>query len=63
MRRATGYIFTIRNDAPRPSPRPQVIRLWDLRSGGVVARLTGHSDNIRALLLSADKELVGDGMA
>ncbi|ORY94461.1 WD40-repeat-containing domain protein [Syncephalastrum racemosum] len=32
----------------------KVVRLWDPRSGKHIGKLTGHTDNIRALLLSHD---------
>ncbi|KAI7852561.1 WD40-repeat-containing domain protein [Circinella umbellata] len=32
----------------------KVVRLWDPRSGKQVGKLTGHTDNIRALLISED---------
>ena len=30
------------------------VRLWDPRAGGKVAKLRGHTDNVRALALSHD---------
>ncbi|KAJ2372550.1 hypothetical protein IW150_004066, partial [Coemansia sp. RSA 2607] len=38
-----------------------VVRIWDTRSGRQVATLSGHTDHIRAVLLSADSELVLSG--
>ncbi|KAJ2340201.1 hypothetical protein GGF43_006468, partial [Coemansia sp. RSA 2618] len=38
-----------------------VVRLWDLRAGRQVTTLSGHTDHIRAVLLSADSELVLSG--
>ncbi|KAI7883139.1 WD40 repeat-like protein [Lichtheimia hyalospora FSU 10163] len=32
----------------------KVVRLWDPRSGQQIGRLTGHTDNIRTLLISED---------
>lgn len=32
----------------------KVIRLWDPKSGKRIGKLTGHTDNIRALLISED---------
>lgn len=37
----------------------QVVRLWDSRSGQRIAKLTGHTDNIRALVFSDDGDMVG----
>lgn len=31
-----------------------MVRLWDPRSGQQIGRLTGHTDNIRTLLISED---------
>jgi WD repeat-containing protein 48 len=36
----------------------KVVRLWDPRSGKRVSKLTGHTDNIRALLISQDGNYV-----
>ncbi|KAJ2787549.1 hypothetical protein GGI15_000629 [Coemansia interrupta] len=38
-----------------------VVRIWDTRSGRQVASLSGHTDHIRAVLLSEDSELVLSG--
>ena len=37
----------------------RVIRMWDPRSGKRVGKLVGHTDNIRAMLLSEDAKYVG----
>lgn len=36
----------------------RVIRIWDPRSGQRISKLVGHTDNIRALLLSEDGKYV-----
>lgn len=36
----------------------RVIRMWDPRSGKRVGKLVGHTDNIRAILLSDDSRYV-----
>lgn len=36
----------------------KVVRLWDPKSGKRVSKLTGHTDNIRALLISEDGQYV-----
>ncbi|KAJ2454550.1 hypothetical protein EV183_001421 [Coemansia sp. RSA 2336] len=36
----------------------KTIRVWDIRDGQPLAALTGHTDHIRAVLLSEDSELV-----
>ena len=36
----------------------RVIRMWDPRSGKRVAKLVGHTDNIRAILISDDGKYV-----
>lgn len=36
----------------------RVIRMWDPRSGKRVGKLVGHTDNIRAMLLSEDAKYV-----
>jgi len=36
----------------------RVVRLWDPRSGKRVGKLVGHTDNIRAILLSEDSRYV-----
>lgn len=36
----------------------KVVRLWDPRSGKRISKLTGHTDNIRALLISDDGHYV-----
>lgn len=36
----------------------KVVRLWDPRSGKRISKLTGHTDNIRALLISDDGQYV-----
>lgn len=36
----------------------KVVRLWDPRSGKRISKLTGHTDNIRALLISDDGNYV-----
>ena len=33
---------------------PQLLRVWDPRSGSKVMKLKGHTDNVRALLLNRD---------
>ena len=33
---------------------PQLLRVWDPRSGAKVMKLKGHTDNVRALLLNRD---------
>ena len=37
----------------------RVIRMWDPRSGKRIAKLVGHTDNIRAILISEDAKYVG----
>ncbi|GAA95727.1 hypothetical protein E5Q_02384 [Mixia osmundae IAM 14324] len=39
----------------------KVIQIWDPRAGSQIARLVGHSDNVRALLISDDAKLVLSG--
>lgn len=39
----------------------RVIRIWDPRSGQRISKLVGHTDNIRALLLSEDGKYVLSG--
>jgi hypothetical protein len=34
------------------------VRLWDPKSGKRITKLTGHTDNIRALLISDDGQFV-----
>lgn len=55
-------IYAIATNAPGTllaSGSPEkVIRLWDPRSGERVGKLTGHTDNIRALLMSEDGKYV-----
>ncbi|KAF8901320.1 hypothetical protein CPB84DRAFT_1747077 [Gymnopilus junonius] len=41
----------------------RVVRLWDLRSGRRVAKLVGHTDNIRAILVSEDSRYLLTGSA
>lgn len=36
----------------------RVIRMWDPRSGRRIGKLVGHTDNIRAMLLSEDAKYV-----
>ena len=36
----------------------KVVRLWDPKSGKRISKLTGHTDNIRALLISDDGQYV-----
>lgn len=36
----------------------RVIRMWDPRSGKRIAKLVGHTDNIRAILISDDAKYV-----
>ncbi|ORX90173.1 hypothetical protein K493DRAFT_410036 [Basidiobolus meristosporus CBS 931.73] len=36
----------------------KVVRVWDPRSGKKITKLTGHTDNIRALLISDDGQLL-----
>lgn len=38
----------------------RVIRTWDPRSGKRVGKLVGHTDNIRAILISEDSRYVRD---
>lgn len=38
----------------------RVIRMWDPRSGKRVGKLVGHTDNIRAMLLSEDAKYVSE---
>ncbi|KAI8974896.1 WD40-repeat-containing domain protein [Pilobolus umbonatus] len=39
----------------------KVVRLWDPRSGKRISKLTGHTDNIRALLMSDDGHYILSG--
>ncbi|KAJ2733178.1 hypothetical protein IW152_003250 [Coemansia sp. BCRC 34962] len=39
----------------------KLIRVWDTRAGRQLTTLSGHTDHIRAVLLSADSELVLSG--
>ncbi|KAI8639396.1 WD40-repeat-containing domain protein [Parasitella parasitica] len=39
----------------------KVVRLWDPKSGKRISKLTGHTDNIRALLISEDGQYVLSG--
>ncbi|KAL0092183.1 WD40-repeat-containing domain protein [Phycomyces blakesleeanus] len=39
----------------------KVVRLWDPRTGNRISKLTGHTDNIRALLVSDDGEQILSG--
>ncbi|KAJ2824317.1 hypothetical protein GGI24_003442, partial [Coemansia furcata] len=39
----------------------KLIRVWDTRAGHQITTLSGHTDHIRAVLLSADSELVLSG--
>jgi WD repeat-containing protein 48 len=39
----------------------QVIKVWDPKSGKRITKLLGHTDNIRALLISDDGELILSG--
>lgn len=36
----------------------KVVRMWDPRSGKRVGKLVGHTDNIRAILISEDAKYV-----
>ena len=36
----------------------RVIRMWDPRAGKRIGKLVGHTDNIRAILLSEDSRCV-----
>lgn len=36
----------------------RVVRMWDPRSGKRVGKLVGHTDNIRAILISEDARYV-----
>lgn len=36
----------------------RVVRMWDPRSGKRIAKLVGHTDNIRAILMSEDAKYV-----
>ncbi|KAJ2162923.1 hypothetical protein GGF46_000306 [Coemansia sp. RSA 552] len=38
-----------------------IVRVWDVRAGRQITALAGHTDHIRAVLLSADSELVLSG--
>lgn len=37
----------------------RVIRMWDPRVGRRIGKLVGHTDNIRAILISEDSRCVG----
>jgi len=37
----------------------RVIRMWDPRAGKRIGKLVGHTDNIRAILVSEDSRCVG----
>jgi WD repeat-containing protein 48 len=39
----------------------QVIKVWDPKSGKRITKLSGHTDNIRAILISDDGELILSG--
>ncbi|CAG8445457.1 6484_t:CDS:10 [Ambispora gerdemannii] len=39
----------------------KIIRVWDPRTGKRIMRFTGHTDNIRAILVSDDGELILSG--
>jgi hypothetical protein len=39
----------------------RVVRMWDPRSGRRTAKLVGHTDNIRAILISEDSRYVSYG--
>ncbi|KAG8894581.1 hypothetical protein FRB99_001128, partial [Tulasnella sp. 403] len=39
----------------------RVVRLWDARTGNKISKLVGHTDNIRALLLSEDGKYLLSG--
>ena len=39
---------------PQLSLPPQLLRVWDPRTGAKVMKLKGHTDNVRALLLNRD---------
>jgi len=36
----------------------KIVRIWDTRLGKQVLKLTGHSDNVRALIVSEDGKWV-----
>ncbi|CAJ0765201.1 3935_t:CDS:2, partial [Entrophospora sp. SA101] len=36
----------------------KIVRLWDPRSGKGITKFTGHTDNVRTVLVSDDGELV-----
>lgn len=40
----------------------RIVRVWDPRSGKKVAKLVGHTDNIRAIVLSDDGQYVRDSI-
>lgn len=59
---AKGSIYTLATHAAghliaAGSPE-RVVRIWDPRSGKKASKLVGHTDNIRALLLSEDGRYV-----
>ncbi|KAG4092545.1 WD40 repeat-like protein [Neocallimastix lanati (nom. inval.)] len=39
----------------------RIVRIWDTRTGKQVLKLTGHSDNVRALIISEDGKWVLSG--
>lgn len=48
------YGSTIATGSPE-----RVVRMWDPRSGKRTTKLVGHTDNIRAILISDDAKYVG----
>jgi WD40 repeat protein/serine/threonine protein kinase len=53
---------TERKQTPWETPRPDVVKVWDMRSRQVTARLLGHTAAVRAVAFSSDgKTLVSGG--
>lgn len=51
---ADPYGRTVASGSPE-----RVVRLWDPRSAKRTGKLVGHTDNIRAILISEDSRYVG----
>lgn len=52
---ADPFGHTIASGSPE-----RVIRMWDPRSGRRIGKLVGHTDNIRAILISEDSKYVSN---
>ncbi|KAF8516481.1 hypothetical protein JB92DRAFT_2251756 [Gautieria morchelliformis] len=59
---ATDHVGSMIGPPASGSPE-RVVRMWDPRSGKRTGKLVGHTDNIRAIILSADGRYILTGSA